>query len=103
MHIANSVLNKDRSTIPPLFNDPEVLSPASDKAKSFDKNYSKNSTLDHSGTTLPVFLSRTNLKLHNTSATVKMVKKIILNLDSAKMSDPEWWFQIIMSLNFHLY
>ena len=31
--IANSVLNKGKSAIPPLFNGPEVLSFASDKAK----------------------------------------------------------------------
>ena len=33
--IANSVLNKGKSAIPPLFNRPEVLSSASDKAKLF--------------------------------------------------------------------
>ena len=33
--IANSVLNKGKSAIPPLFNGPEVLSSASDKAKLF--------------------------------------------------------------------
>ena len=32
-HIANSVLNKGKSAVPPLFNIPEVLSSASDKAK----------------------------------------------------------------------
>ena len=37
--IANSVLNKDKSAIPPLFNSPEVLSSASDKAKLFAKNF----------------------------------------------------------------
>ena len=31
--IANSVLNKGKSAIPPLFNGPEVWSSASDKAK----------------------------------------------------------------------
>ena len=41
--IANSVLKKGKSAIPPLFNDPEVLSSASDKAKLFDKNFSMNS------------------------------------------------------------
>ena len=44
--IANSVLNKGKSAIPPLFNRPEVLSSASDKAKSFAKNFSKNSNLN---------------------------------------------------------
>ena len=41
--IANSVLNKGKSAIPPLFNGPEVLSSASVKAKLFAKNFSKNS------------------------------------------------------------
>ena len=63
--IANSALNKDKSAIPPLFNGPEVLSSASDKAKLFAKNFSKNSNLDDSGISLPVFPSRTNLKLHS--------------------------------------
>ena len=33
--IANSVLNSGESAVPPLFNDPEVLSSASDNAKLF--------------------------------------------------------------------
>ena len=71
--IANSVLNKGKSAILPLFNDPEVLSSASDKAKLFAENFSKNSNLDDSSISFPVFPSRTNLKLHNISATTKMV------------------------------
>ena len=67
--IANSVLNKGKSAIAPLFNGPEVLSSASDKAKLFAKNLSKNSNLDDSVISLPVFPSRTNLKLHNISIT----------------------------------
>ena len=84
--IANSVLNKGKSAIPPLFNGPEVLSSASDKARLFAKNFSKNSNLDDSGISLPVFPSRTNLKLHNISITPKMVKKVITTLDSSKAS-----------------
>ena len=38
---------------------------ASDKAKLFAENSSKNSNLDDSGISLPVFHSRTNLKLHS--------------------------------------
>ena len=87
--IANSVLNKGKSAIPPLFNGPEVLSSASDKAKLFAKNFSKNSNLDDFGISLPVFPSRTNLKLHNISITPKMVKKVIMNLDSSKASGPD--------------
>ena len=62
--IANSTLNKGKSGILPLFN----------------------SNLDDSGITLPVFPSRTNLKLHNISITPKMVKKVIMNLDLSKAS-----------------
>ena len=71
--IADSVLNKGKSAIPPLFNGPEVLSSASDKAKLFAENFFKNSNLDDSGISLLVFLSGTNLKLHNISVTPKMV------------------------------
>ena len=87
--IANSVLNKGKSAISPLFNGLEVLSFASDKAKLFAENFSKNSNLDDSGISLPVFPSRTNLKLHSISVTPKMVKKVIMNLDSSKASDPD--------------
>ena len=63
-----------------------MLSSASDKAKLFPENFSKNSNLDDSGISLPVFPSRTNLKLHNISVTSTMVKKVIMNLDFAKAS-----------------
>ena len=53
------------------------------------KNFSKNSNLDDSGISLPVFPSRTNLKLHNISVTSKMVKKVIMNIDLLKASGPD--------------
>ena len=87
--IANSVLNKGKSAISPLFNSLEVLSSASDKAKLFAENFSKNSNLDDSGISLPVFSSRTNLKLHNISVSLKTVKKVIMNLDLSKASGPD--------------
>ena len=69
---AKSVLKKVKSAIPPLFNSPELLPSASDKAKLFAKNFSKNSNFDDLGITLLVFLFRSNLKLHNISETRKM-------------------------------
>ena len=87
--IANSVLNKGKSAIPPLFNRPGVFSSASGKAKSFAKNVSLTSTLDDLGISLPVFPSRTNLKLHNISVTPKMVRKVVMNLDLSKASGPD--------------
>ena len=87
--IANSVLNKCKSAIPPLFNGLEVLFSASDKAKLFAETFSKNSNLDNSGISLPVFPSRTNLKLHHISVTPKMVRKVVMNLDLSKASGPD--------------
>ena len=48
--------------------------------KLFAKNFSKNFKL---------FPSRTNLKLHSISIILKMVKKVIRNLESSKASDPD--------------
>ena len=77
-----------------------MLSPASGKAKLFVENFSKNSNLDDSGISLPVFPSRTNLKLHNISVTPKMVKKVIMNFALSKASGPDC---IPVSLNFLSY
>ena len=87
--IANSVLNKGKSAIPPLFNGLEVLSSASDKAKLFAENFSLSSNLADSGISLPTFCSRTNLKLHNFSVTPKMIGKVVVNLDLSKASGPD--------------
>ena len=43
------------------------------------KFFPKNSNLDDSGISLPVFLSRTNLKLHSISITPMVLKKVIKN------------------------
>ena len=58
-----------------------MLSSASDKAELLN--------LDDSGISLPVFPSRTNLKLHNISLTPKMVRKVVMNLDLSKASGPD--------------
>ena len=95
---ANSVLNKGQSTISPLFNDPEVLSSAFDKANLFAKNFSKNSNLDVSGISSPNFPFRANLKLHNISVTPKMVKQVITgqNLDSSKVPGPDCFLVTVL-------
>ena len=59
--------------MPPLFNGLKVVSSASLKAKLLAENFCKNSNLDDSDISLPIFSSRTNLKLHNISVTLKMV------------------------------
>ena len=73
-----------------------MLSSASSKAKLFAKNFSKNSNLEVSSIPLPVFPSRTNLKLHNISITSSMVKKVITNLDSSKASVPDCILVVVL-------
>ena len=53
-----------KSAIHLLFDGPKMLSSASDKAKLFPKNFSKNSNLEDSSFPLPAFYYRNNLKLH---------------------------------------
>ena len=66
-----------------------MLSSAPDKVKLFAEYFSNNSNLDDSGISLPVSPSRTNLKQHNISVTLKIVKKVIMNLDLSKASGPD--------------
>ena len=80
-----------------LLNGPEVLSSASDKAKLLVENFSKNSNLDDSGISLPVFPSRTNFKLHDLSLILRMVKKVILNLDLSKASGPDCILVVVLN------
>ena len=87
--IANSVLNKGKSAIPPLFNGLEMLSSASNKTKMFAENFSLNANIDDSDICLPVFLFRTNLKLDNFFVTPKMVRKVVMNPDLSKAFDPD--------------
>ena len=77
------------SAIHLLFNGPEVMSSASGKAKLFAKNFSRNYNLDDSRISLPVFSSRTNLKLHNIPVSSQLIKKVTTNLDLLKASSPD--------------
>ena len=89
LEISNSVLNKDKSAIPPLFNRQKALISASDKSKLFTKYFCNKSDLDDSGIFSPILPSRTNFDLNNTFITPKMVKKVMTNLDSSKASGPK--------------
>ena len=93
----NSVLNKGKSAIPSLLNGLEMLFFASKKAKLFPKNFFfLTSHLDDSGISLPVYPSRTNLKLHNISATLQLVKMVINNLDFSKASNPDCFLVVVL-------
>ena len=64
--------------------------------KLFAENLSKNSNLDDSCISLPVFPSRTNLKLHNSFVTLKMIKKVIMNFDLSKASGPDCFPVVVL-------
>jgi len=63
--ICNSVLNRNKSSIPPLFNHLGVLASSKDKADLFAKTFSENSTLNDSVHPLPEFPMRTELSLES--------------------------------------
>ena len=65
-----------------------MLSPPSDKEKLVAKNFFKSFNLNDLCISLPIFPFRSNLELH-IFVTLKMVKKIITNLDSSKVPGPE--------------
>ena len=79
--------------MPPLFNSPKVLSSASDKAKLFAENFSKNSNLDDLGIFLPAFPSITNLKLHSISVTPKMITTLLY---LSKASGPDCILVVVL-------
>ena len=87
--IANSVLNRSRSSVPPLFNGPEVLTSPQDKANLFGNNFASNSTLDDDGHPLPDFPLRTDSVISDPLITPKKVIRIISKLDSAKATGPD--------------
>ena len=62
----------------PLYNGPEVLSSESDKSSLYAENFSKNSNLDDSSISLPDYLSRTDLKLHDFKILKEYVARIVL-------------------------
>ena len=65
-----------------------MFSSTSDKARLLAESFLNKSKLNGSGISLPVFPSRTNLKLHNISVAPKMVKTII-TLSSSKAPGPD--------------
>ena len=58
------------------------------KQDCFVEIFSKNSNLDDWDISLPIFRSRTNLKLHM-SVTLKMINKVIMHIDLSKAAGPD--------------
>ena len=96
--ICNSVLNRGKSTIPPLFNGPEVLTTSTDKANLFAGNFSYNSTLDDSYQLLPDFPSRTEHRLTSRKITARMVSHAIYHLDTCKATGPDRIPSIVLKM-----
>ena len=74
------------------------MSSASGEANFFAQKFSKNSDLNDSDISLPVFPSRTNPKLHNISVTTKMVEKVTMKLDSSKVSGPDYVSVVVLNI-----
>ena len=87
--IYNNVLNKGKSSVPPLFHGPEVLTTSKDKADLFARQFSTNSTLDDTGHPLPEFDARTPNSLTSLRVTVRMVAEVIAKLDPSKATGPD--------------
>ena len=81
--ICNSVLNRGKSIITPLFNGPEGLTTSTGKANLLARNFSCNSTLDDGPQQLTDFPSRTEQKLSSKNITAKMVSREIYELDAS--------------------
>ena len=86
--IANSVLNKSESTVPPLFNSLEMLSSASDKETCILKTFLRTLILMTQVSFYLLFL-RTNLRLHIMAVSPTLKKKFIADIDSSKASGPD--------------
>ena len=81
-------LNKDKSALLPLFSSQRCCLLHLIKQNYLLKTFLRTLIL-MTLISLPVFLSTANLKLHNISIMPKMVKKVIMNLDSSKASGPD--------------
>ena len=87
--IANSILNRKKSTFPVLFNGLEVLTSPTDKVNLFADRFAANSTLDDLDRDLPDCPSRIDSSLSMINVTPKMVAKVISHLDTSKASGPD--------------
>ena len=100
-HIANSVLNKSKSPIPPLINGPDLHLI---KCNCLLNSFPRTLILTTQIISLPAFLSMANLKQH-ISGIPKLVKKLITNLDSSKTHSPDCIPVMVLkklSLNFFM-
>lgn len=79
-HLCKNVLNNGKSTIPPLFNEPEVLTSPADKAECFAQKFTYNSALNTSGEHRPDFPLRAEILLSEMCITPSLFLDIISKL-----------------------
>ena len=87
--IIKSIRSKNKSSVPPLFNGPEVLTSSKDKVELFAKLFSSHSTLDDCGHPLPDFPPKTDQLLHDCQITPAKVAAIVTRLDPSKATGPD--------------
>ena len=83
---AKIILRKGKFTTPSLFNAPKAKLCSSSKTNLCDEDFSNNFNLDDSDIYLPVFPCGNNQKLYIIPIIPTLVKKIIINFDSLKVS-----------------
>ena len=90
--IYNSVMNRNKSTIPAL-NSNDTKAPmatsSAEKAELLSTQFATNSCLNDGGLTPPPFAMRTKETVPSPPISVKRVKRIISCLDSSKSSGPD--------------
>lgn len=84
--LCKSVLNNSKPTIPPLFNQFEVLTSSADKAECFAWKFSSASMLNSFSVPIPDFSPKTVALLSELHITPLMVLVIVFKLDSHKAS-----------------
>ena len=87
--IFNSISNKGKSAIPPLFDGLNVITSAKDKAELLARSFASNCSLPTSDHILPEFPPRCNNILDDVHITPSKVSKIISQLDVSTASGPD--------------
>ncbi|CAI9735156.1 Hypothetical predicted protein [Octopus vulgaris] len=87
--IIKSVRGNNKSSIPPLFNGPEVLTTSNDKAELFAQLFSSHSILDGSGHPLLNALLKTDKLSRSSHITSAKFAAIMAQLDPSKATGPD--------------
>ena len=73
-----------------------MLSSTSPKAKLFGEIFPNNLNFHNSDISLPAFLFKTKLKLHNIPMAPRVIQKVITNLDTSKICGPDCIPEVVL-------